>query len=114
MACKSAKQKTNITTLNYPETKTVDTIDTYFDIEVKDPYRWLEDDRSKETGDWVAAQNKATFGFLNNIPYRHELKERLSNFVKNLKNNYKIEYTDLFNSNNNPAGTSVLITIPLF
>lgn len=41
-------------------------------------------------------------------------KERLSNFVKSLKNNYKIEYTDLYNSKHKPSGTSVLITIPLF
>ena len=64
--------------MNYPETKTVDTIDIYFGIEVKDPYRWLEDDRSEVTEAWVEAQNKATFGYLDNIPYREELKERLS------------------------------------
>ena len=64
--------------MNYPETKTVDTIDTYFDKEVKDPYRWLEDDRSEDTEAWVEAQNKATFGYLDNIPYREELRDRLS------------------------------------
>ncbi len=64
--------------MNYPKTKTVDTVDTYFDTEVKDPYRWLEDDRSKDTEAWVEAQNKATFGYLDNIPYREELKTRLS------------------------------------
>ena len=52
--------------MNYPETKTVDTVDTYFDIAVKDPYRWLEDDRSADTKAWVEAQNKATFGYLEN------------------------------------------------
>ncbi len=65
--------------MNYPETKTVDTIDTYFDIEVKAPYRWLEDDRSAETEAWVKAQNKTTNSYLENIPYRKILKERLSN-----------------------------------
>ena len=64
--------------MNYPETKTVDTVDTYFDIAVKDPYRWLEDDRSADTKAWVEAQNNATFGYLENIPYREELKKRLS------------------------------------
>ncbi|OYX24343.1 MAG: hypothetical protein B7Z06_09020, partial [Flavobacteriales bacterium 32-35-8] len=43
--------------MNYPKTKTVDSIDIYFDVKVKDPYRWLEDDRSKETEAWVKAQN---------------------------------------------------------
>jgi prolyl oligopeptidase len=43
----------------------------------KDPYRWLEDDRSKETEAWVNTQNKTTFDYLSNVPYRKELKERL-------------------------------------
>ncbi|WP_299182237.1 prolyl oligopeptidase family serine peptidase [uncultured Aquimarina sp.] len=64
--------------LNYPETKKVDTVDTYFDTEVKDPYRWLEDDRSKETESWVAEQNKVTFGYLDSIPFRDQVKNRLS------------------------------------
>lgn len=64
--------------LNYPETQTVDTIDTYFGVDVKDPYRWLEDDKSKETESWVKAQNKTTTSYLDHIPFRIELKERLS------------------------------------
>ncbi len=63
--------------ITYPETKKVDTITTYFDTEVKDPYRWLEDDMSDETASWVEAQNKVTFGYLDKIPYREELKNRL-------------------------------------
>ena len=61
----------------YPETKKVDTVTNYFGTEVKDPYRWLEDDRSDETAAWVKAQNKITFGYLNQIPYREQLKNRL-------------------------------------
>ncbi len=64
--------------VTYHKTKKVDTVDTYFDTEVKDPYRWLEDDMSEETGEWVKAQNKVTFGYLDSIPFRKELKERLS------------------------------------
>ncbi|MFD2517311.1 prolyl oligopeptidase family serine peptidase [Salinimicrobium flavum] len=64
--------------LNYPETKKVDTVSTYFGTEVKDPYRWLEDDRSPETEAWVEAQNKVTFGYLDQIPFRENLKNRLS------------------------------------
>lgn len=65
--------------VNYPETKTVDSIDSYFGVKVNDPYRWLEDDRSKETEAWVKAQNEVTNNYLGNIPFRNELKERLSN-----------------------------------
>ena len=63
--------------LSYPETKSVDTVTTYFGTEVADPYRWLEDDMSAETGEWVKNQNKVTFGYLENIPFRAALKDRL-------------------------------------
>ncbi|MFK8164714.1 MAG: prolyl oligopeptidase family protein [Lewinella sp.] len=63
--------------LTYPETKTVDTITNYFGTEVADPYRWLEDDRSAETGEWVNNQNKVTFSYLEDIPFRTALKDRL-------------------------------------
>lgn len=62
---------------NYPATKKVDTVDTYFGTTVADPYRWLEDDKSAETGDWVKKQNEVTFAFLNSIPYRNDIKKRL-------------------------------------
>ena len=65
--------------LTYPETKKVDTVDNYFGTEVKDPYRWLEDDRSPDTEAWVKEENKATFGYLDKIPYREEIKKRLEN-----------------------------------
>ena len=65
--------------MNYPETKTVNTANTFFGIEVKDPYRWLEDDRSAETEAWVKIQNKTTYSYLDKIPFRDELKKRLTN-----------------------------------
>ncbi|KJF44758.1 prolyl oligopeptidase family serine peptidase [Draconibacterium sediminis] len=64
--------------LDYPVTKKGDVKDTYFGVEVADPYRWLEDDHSEETAEWVKAENKVTYSYLNQIPYREELKERLS------------------------------------
>ena len=64
--------------LKYPETKKVDTVTDYFGTKVKDPYRWLEDDRSEETENWVKAQNKVTFNYLEKIPYRDQLKKRLT------------------------------------
>jgi prolyl oligopeptidase len=63
--------------LKYPITKEVDTITNYFGTKVKDSYRWLENDTSKETTDWVKAENEVTFNYLSKIPYREELKSRL-------------------------------------
>ncbi len=79
-ACKNENElkKSNVIAVTYPETKMVDTVDTYFGEQVKDPYRWLEDDRSEETGAWVKAQNNVTGDYLAQIPYRQELKERLT------------------------------------
>jgi prolyl oligopeptidase len=81
----ACKKEEPLMTVTYPETKKVDTVDVYFETQVKDPYRWLEDDRSEETGTWVKAQNEVTFGYLNAIPFKNELKERLEkiwNFEK--------------------------------
>jgi prolyl oligopeptidase len=63
--------------IQYPETKKGETIDTYFDTKVNDPYRWLEDDKSAETGAWVKAQNEVTYSYLDKIPFRDELKKRM-------------------------------------
>lgn len=63
--------------IKYPETKKGDVVDDYFGTKVPDPYRWLEDDRAPEVTAWVEAQNKVTFGYLNNIPYRAAIKDRL-------------------------------------
>ncbi|MHA6279052.1 prolyl oligopeptidase family serine peptidase [Salinimicrobium sp. CAU 1759] len=70
--------QTPSTALEYPQTRKGNTVDTYFGTEVKDPYRWLEDDRSAETEAWVKAQNAVTFAYLNQIPFRDELKKRLT------------------------------------
>ncbi|MDT0676365.1 prolyl oligopeptidase family serine peptidase [Autumnicola musiva] len=76
-ACDDSKTEKE-TALNYPETKKVDTVTNYFGTEVKDPYRWLENDRSEETENWVEAQNEVTFDYLKSIPFRKELENRLS------------------------------------
>ncbi|SHG84545.1 prolyl oligopeptidase family serine peptidase [Winogradskyella jejuensis] len=78
MSCKNEKETKEVIKVQYPETTKVDHVDTYFGEEVKDPYRWLEDDRSEETEDWVKRQNAVTQDYLANIPYREKLKERLS------------------------------------
>lgn len=79
VACKKEESKTQELDMSvvYPQTKKVDTIDTYFGNQIQDPYRWLEDDRSAETEAWVKAQNEVTFGYLNKIPFRTQIKERM-------------------------------------
>lgn len=79
IACKKEESKTQELDMSvvYPQTKKVDTIDTYFGNQIQDPYRWLEDDRSAETEAWVKAQNEVTFGYLNKIPFRTQIKERM-------------------------------------
>lgn len=73
--CQQKEQKS--ANLTYPETKKVDTIDVYFGTEVPDPYRWLENDLSDETAEWVKAQNEVTFAYLNQIDFRDKIKSRL-------------------------------------
>lgn len=64
--------------LKYPATNKGNTIDQYFGTAVKDPFRWLEDDRSKETKNWVKSQNEVTFDYLNSISFRGKIKNRLT------------------------------------
>lgn len=63
--------------LTYPKTQKGDVIDTYFNKQVADPYRWLEDDMSSETEQWVQAENAVTQAYLAQVPSRDKLKERL-------------------------------------
>jgi prolyl oligopeptidase len=63
--------------LEYPTTRMVEHVDTYHGTTVPDPYRWLEDDMSAETAQWVEAQNRVTFSYLERIPFRAQLKTRL-------------------------------------
>ena len=63
--------------LAYPATKKIDQVDTYFGTQVPDPYRWLENDTTKETGDWVKSQNDVTAAYLKNIAYRDAVKKRI-------------------------------------
>jgi prolyl oligopeptidase len=66
----------------YPETRMDETVvDDYFGTKVADPYRWLENDTSAETADWVKAQTEVTNDYLSHIPFRSALKDRLTEFV---------------------------------
>ncbi len=68
--------------VQYPETKTVDVMEDYHGTPVADPYRWLEYDTAQDVMAWVEAENKVTFGYLSQIPFREAIKKR---------------YTDLYN-----------------
>jgi prolyl oligopeptidase len=63
---------------SYPKTRASDQTDDYHGVKVSDPYRWLEDDRSAETEQWVTEQNKFTFGYLDSIAYRQQVRQRLT------------------------------------
>ena len=67
--------------VQYPESKSCDTVDNYFGTAVADPYRWLEDDYSEETALWVKAQNELTNRYLSQIPYREKMKKRLTEIL---------------------------------
>jgi prolyl oligopeptidase len=64
--------------LDYPKARKTEQVDDYFGTKVADPYRWLEDPDSPETKAWVEAENKVTFGYLGQIPYRDRIRERLT------------------------------------
>ncbi len=64
--------------IKYPHTRTVDQVDEIHGEKVADPYRWLEDENAEATKEWVQAQNRVTFGYLETIPCREGLKQRLT------------------------------------
>ncbi len=64
--------------LVYPNTRRSDHVDEYHGTKVADPYQWLEDPDSAETRAWIEAQNKVTFGYLDRIPQRNKIRERLT------------------------------------
>ncbi|WP_394368563.1 prolyl oligopeptidase family serine peptidase [Mucilaginibacter ginkgonis] len=73
----SAFAQNMIKTLPYPVTRKVDTVNTYFGTTVPDPYRWLENDRAEDTKAWVQAENKVTHAYLDQIPFRNAIRQRL-------------------------------------
>jgi len=64
--------------LQYPQATMQQVMDDYFGTKVADPYRWMEDDTTKEVADWVETQNEVTQAYLRNIPFREKLKLRLT------------------------------------
>jgi prolyl oligopeptidase len=78
IACNQTPKEEEQMALSYPETRKDSVVDEYFGQQVADPYRWLEDDMSDETAAWVKAQNEVSFGYLENIPFRQKVTDRLT------------------------------------
>lgn len=94
VSCNQIKQKQ--ISVMYPETKTVDSVDVYFDQQVPDPYQWLEDDLSDETADWVKKQNEVTFGYLNQIPFKEKIKNRIEELADYEKVSAPVKHGDYY------------------
>ncbi len=105
-----ASCESKIKHLNYPKAETVDSVDTYFGHEVSDPYRWLEDDNSDETAEWVKAENNVTHDYLSKIPFREDLEKRLTEIWNYPKNGVPFKKGDnyFFFKNNGIQNQSVL------
>ncbi|WP_163933477.1 prolyl oligopeptidase family protein [Paraferrimonas sp. SM1919] len=81
IALTACSDKASETKLQYPVTKQGEVVDSYFETKVADPYRWLEDDMSAETAAWVESQNQVTQGYLEQIPYREQIEQRLTKLM---------------------------------
>lgn len=96
--------------LQYPATKKTEVVEDYHGTKIADPYRWLEDDRSEETKQWVTEQNKVTFGYLDKISYRADWLKRLeeiNNYPKYSSPSKKHEYF-YFSKNDGLQNQSIL------
>ncbi|MBF2075153.1 MAG: S9 family peptidase [Synechococcales cyanobacterium C42_A2020_086] len=100
--------------LTYPPTATQDHSDTYHGVVVPDPYRWLEDPHSEEVQAWIEAQNQVTFAYLNEIPIRDQLKQRITqlwNYEK-FGTPFKKANRYFYFKNDGLQNQSVLYTLP--
>jgi len=77
LTCAVVRFSSSAEKLQYPTTRETNQTDNYFGTVVPDPFRWLEDDNSPETARWVEEQNKVTSAYLDKIPYRMQVKNRL-------------------------------------
>ncbi len=102
--------------LSYPNTHRGEVVDDYHGTEVSDPYRWLEDDvrQSKEVADWVTAENKVTFGYLEAIPQRETIRRRLTELwdYERYSSPFKEGGRYYFFKNDGLQNQSVLYTMP--
>ncbi len=66
------------TTIDYPSAPCDSTVYEAFGMEVSDPYRPLENDTAAATLAWVEAENAVTEAYLEKIPFREDIRERLN------------------------------------
>ena len=109
-----SQPKADAARLNYPNTATVTQVDDYHGTKVADPYRWLEDDHAPATKAWVEGQNKVTFGYLEQIPQREKIKERLTELWNYER--YGLPFKEggryFYTKNDGLQNQSVLYTMP--
>lgn len=98
----------------YPATRSIDHQDQYHGVEVADPFRWLEDPNSDETKAWIEAQNQVTFAYLNDIPGRETLKQRVTTLWNYEKYGIPFKKADryFYFKNDGLQNQSVLYTQP--
>lgn len=96
--------------ISYPQAQKGSVSDDYFGTAVADPYRWMEDDNSEETKQWVDAENAATFNYLDQIPFRDAIKNRLTEVwdYASVSSPYKVRNYWLEMRNNGKQNQSVL------
>jgi prolyl oligopeptidase len=84
-ACTQTMEKKTLSLMSIESTRKDSTVDDYFGTKIADPYRWLENDTAPEVANWVKKQNEVTAHYINQIPFRNEIKNRLTeiwNFEK--------------------------------
>ena len=100
-------------TNSYPPSKKGNQVDDYHGVKVADPYRWLEDLDSTDTRNWVDAENKLTFGFLEAIPARSAIKDRITKLWNYEK--YSVPFKEgqryFYSRNSGLQNQSVLYTV---
>jgi prolyl oligopeptidase len=82
--------------LSYPTPRQSDVVDDYFGTKVPDPYRWMEDFDSKELADWLAAENRVTFDYLEHLPLREHFRRRITELWNYPKTNMPVRQAGRF------------------
>jgi prolyl oligopeptidase len=67
--------------IQYPTAERQEVTDDYFGTAVPDPYRWMEDDTTEKVAEWVEAENRVTQAYLDRIPFRERLRQRLTDLT---------------------------------